>query len=77
MMNNRSRQARDAAIEYAERELSVAIANKKQFGFCNGRRDEWYSQQVEEKRSNLRFVKEREYNQPTNRGGQPPHNPNR
>jgi hypothetical protein len=61
MMNNRSRQARDAAIEYAERELSVAIANKKQFGFCNGRRDEWYSQQVEEKRSNLRFVKKREY----------------
>ena len=61
MMNNRSRQARDAAIEYAERELSVAIASKKQFGFCNGRRDEWYSQQVEEKRSNLRFVKKREY----------------
>jgi hypothetical protein len=32
MMNNRSRQARDAAIEYAERELSVAIVqDKKQF----------------------------------------------
>ena len=61
MTSNRNQQARDAAIEYAQRELSIAIGARQFYEFEHGKRDPFYKWNVENKQSALRFARERQY----------------